>query len=95
MSKLIKRKSISGAPTQTGPAPEQNVADIIKPSFDQWLAANFPDIDADDSRILLAAYIGGVYTAAKLLTDPSINFVKSAFEAHGAAINAAKAPPIA
>jgi len=96
MSKLVKRKSISGAPI--GPAGEpaqQSVSEVIKVSFNAWVQANFPECDGEDNAALLAAYMGGAYTGAKLITDNGIAFVKGAFEAHGAAVQTAKAPPIA
>jgi hypothetical protein len=94
MSKLVKRKSISGAPTPGTPTQEQSVSEVIKVSFDAWIQNNFPECDGEDNAALLAAYMGGAYTGAKLITDSGIAFVKGAFEAHGTAINTAKAPPI-
>lgn len=96
MSK-IKRRTTSGAPTEAGTTSnQQSVSEVIKTSFVAWGQAQFPDefADPDANPILLATYFAGAYTGAKLLNDNAAAFAKGAFEAHGAAVQAAKAPPI-
>jgi hypothetical protein len=94
----IKRKSISGAPTEIGTAApaQQSLSELVRVSFEAQAQANFPEeySDADARTVMWAQYMAGVYTGAKLLSDSCSLFTKGAFEAHGAAVQAAKAPPI-
>ena len=65
MSRLIKRKTTSGAPTPSAPgqSQEQSISEVIRTNFTAWAQSNFPDelADPDASHILLSAYMGGLY----------------------------------
>ena len=98
MSKLARRKSISGAATEPALAApqQQNASEIIRPASTHGPRPISP---MNTPTPTLARSYPGAEHGRRLYqrqaaSDNASAFAKGAFEAHGAAVQAAKAPPI-